>query len=209
MGRRRYIRGMVAAFVSVACFAQAQAAFSPFPRTPDVPAKRISFDQPAFQPIAHTLFCLREPEECRIRGMAFRPRAVALTEERWQDLLSINRNVNRAIAPQTRAPALVRDTWSLEPKSGDCNDYAVTKRHRLLARGWPSRALLLAVVRTSRGEGHLVLVVRTAEGDFVLDNLRSGIIAWSRTGYEWLQVQSPRNPHYWSTIKKQTQTAQM
>jgi predicted transglutaminase-like cysteine proteinase len=62
---------------------------------------------------------------------------------------------------------------------------------------------LLAVVRTPRGKGHLVLVVRTEEGDLVLDNLWPEIIVWSQMGFEWLQVQSLRNPQYWSTIKKQ------
>ena len=203
MNRRSYIRCVLATVVTVACFAQAQAAFRTLPGNLDAQLKTISFDRPAFQPFAHTLFCLREPEECRVRGKAFRPQSIALTKERRQDLLAINRDVNRAIAPQSYTPAALRDTWSLAPKRGDCNDYAVTKRHQLLARGWPSRALLLAVVRTPRGEGHLVLVVRTAEGDFVLDNLRSDLAVWSQTGYEWLQIESPSNPQYWSTIKKQ------
>jgi predicted transglutaminase-like cysteine proteinase len=196
---------LAAAVISVACLTQAQGAFHSFPRNlEDAQFTQISFDQPAFQPLAHTLFCLREPDECRVRRMAFRPRAFALTQERWQDLVSVNRGVNRAIAPRAYKPAALRDTWSVEPKSGDCNDYAVTKRHRLLALGWPSRALLLAVVRTPRGEGHLVLVVRTSKGDVVLDNLRSDIAPWTRMGYDWLQIQSPRNPQYWSLIKKQT-----
>jgi len=38
------------------------------------------------------------------------------------------------------------DTWRIALLSGDCNDYAVTKRHELLA------ILLLAEVVTPRGE---------------------------------------------------------
>jgi predicted transglutaminase-like cysteine proteinase len=203
MNRRSGIRSVLATVMSVACLAQAHASSQTFPRNLNAQSKSISFDQPTFQPVAHTLFCLREPEDCRIRGKTIRPQPIALTEERWQELVAVNLRVNRAIAPQVYAPAALRDTWSLAPKRGDCNDYAVTKRHQLLARGWPSRSLLLAVVRTTRGEGHLVLVARTAEGDFVLDNLRSDITVWSQTGFEWLQVQSPRNPQYWSTIRKQ------
>jgi predicted transglutaminase-like cysteine proteinase len=54
------------------------------------------------------------------------------------------------------------------PSSGDCNDYAVTRRHDLIARGWPARSLLLAEVITSWGEHHLVVVVahqRCGSGD--------------------------------------------
>jgi predicted transglutaminase-like cysteine proteinase len=29
----------------------------------------------------------------------------------------------------------------VSPPAGDCNDYAVTKCHQPLTRGWPSRAL--------------------------------------------------------------------
>ena len=86
------------------------------------------------------------------------------------------------------------------PRAGDCNDYAVTKRHELLARGWSARSLLLAEVAIDSGEHHLVLVVRTGDGDFVLDNLSAHIRPWSKMSYRWLRIQSPKNPNYWSTI---------
>jgi predicted transglutaminase-like cysteine proteinase len=79
----------------------------------------------------------------------------------------------------------------------------VSKRAELLKRGWPARALLLSEV--SPGEGHLhllllhlILVVRTSVGDLVLDNLTSQIRPWTRTGYQWLRMQTPKNPNYWA-----------
>ena len=51
----------------------------------------------------------------------------------------------------------------------------MTKRHELMARGWPARSLLLAEVVTNWGEHHLVLVVRTRTADLVLDNLDADI----------------------------------
>ena len=45
--------------------------------------------------------------------------------------------------------------------------------------GFPSRALLLAEVVTSWGEHHLVLVVRTKEGDFVADSLHPRVRPWA------------------------------
>jgi predicted transglutaminase-like cysteine proteinase len=89
------------------------------------------------------------------------------------------------------------EEWLVSPKYGDCNDYAVTKRHELLALGWPSRTLLLSEVATSWGEHHLVLVVRTAGGDVVLDNLNANVYPVSKARYEWVRIQSPLNPKFW------------
>ena len=88
----------------------------------------------------------------------------------------------------------------MAPHHGDCNDYAVTKRHELLARGWPSYALLLTEVVVTSGEHHLVLVVRTNEDDFVLDNLSANVRSISQTAYELVRAQQMGNPKFWSTI---------
>ena len=93
---------------------------------------------------------------------------------------------------------LAGEKWLINPKSGDCNDYAVSKRHELLARGWPSRTLLLAEVVTTWGEHHLILVVRTGDGDFVLDNISPSVRLWLKVPYRWVRVQSPLNPKLWS-----------
>jgi predicted transglutaminase-like cysteine proteinase len=92
----------------------------------------------------------------------------------------------------------------ISPKAGDCHDYAVTKRHELMAQGWPARSLLLSEVETSWGEHHLVLVVRTSEGDLVADNLNGNIRNWSKTPYQWVRIQSPANPTFWSTVASKT-----
>ncbi|AMN43770.1 transglutaminase-like cysteine peptidase [Rhodoplanes sp. Z2-YC6860] len=152
-------------------------------------------------PMAHTVFCLRYPKDCEISKIAFRGGAFDLTSERWDDLRAVNAEVNRSIRPERNLEGLAGEKWIINPKSGDCNDYAVSKQHKLLARGWPSRTLLLAEVVTNWGEHHLVLVVRTNAGDFVLDNLRSSVVPWSKTGYRWLRMQSPRNPKFWQTVR--------
>ena len=109
--------------------------------------------------------------------------------------MSVNRAVNIAIRPKPDASAL-RD-WKLDVDAGDCNAFAVQKRHELIRRGWPAAALALTVAKTRSGEGHLVVTVRTDQGDLVLDNLRSNIVSWRRTGYDWIVRQSERNPQYW------------
>jgi len=95
---------------------------------------------------------------------------------------------------------VLAEEWLISPDAGDCNDYAVTKRHELLARGWPARLLILAEVVVPSGEHHLVLVVRTNAGDLLLDNLNANIRPLSAARYGWVRAQSPENPKFWSTI---------
>lgn len=165
---------------------------------PDV--MRISFEGPAGAPFAHTRFCLKYPSECRVRKMVFRGGPIELTAARRQELLRVNAEVNRSIVGTAMNEPVAEEKWVISPKVGDCNDYAVTKRHKLIARGWPARALLLAEVVTSWGEHHLVLVVRTREGDVVVDNLNANIRNWTKTPYEWVRVESPVNPLFWSKV---------
>ena len=94
--------------------------------------------------------------------------------------------------------------WLISPRAGECHDYAVTKRHQLLGLGWPEQDLLLSEVVTSWGEHHLVLVIRTSDGDLVADNLNPSIRIWSQTPYQWVRIQSPGNPLIWSTLANTT-----
>jgi len=163
---------------------------------------RLAFEEPALAPVAFTRFCLRYPEDCRARRMAFRrPAPLKLSKQRLRDLIDVNQDVNASIVPQANEFGLLRERWQLFPDRGACYDYAVTKRHELLNRGWPSRALLLAEVATVWGEHHLVLVARTQQGDLVLDNLTDDIRFWARAPYRWIRIQLPHDPKIWATIR--------
>jgi predicted transglutaminase-like cysteine proteinase len=104
------------------------------------------------------------------------------------------------IAPELNELGLAGEEWLINPRSGECHDYAVSKRHELLDRGWPARALLLSEVVTHSGEHHLVLVVRTKNGDLVLDNLTPQIRPWSRAPYRWVRIQQPTDTRLWATV---------
>ncbi len=95
------------------------------------------------------------------------------------------------------------EEWLIAPQAGDCKDYAITKRHELLERGWPSRALLLSEVIVPDGEHHLVLVVRTKDGDLVLDNLNASIRPATMTfrQYQWVRMEMPQNPKFWARVR--------
>jgi predicted transglutaminase-like cysteine proteinase len=132
---------------------------------------------------------------------------VELTPSRIRELADVNEMVNQLIRPEIRSYETLAPDWSINPASGDCNDYAVSKRHELLLRGWPAEALALAVVRTRAGEGHLVLVVHTNYGDLVLDNLVSSIRPWTAADYQWLKRQSAGNPRLWVTVPPATSSS--
>ena len=83
--------------------------------------------------------------------------------------------------------------WTIPTTRGDCEDYALLKRKRLMARGWPASALLMTVVRDEKGEGHAVLTARTVQGDFILDNKVDEVKVWNRTRYEYVMRQSYLN----------------
>lgn len=176
------------------------AVFSRLRRPREANIDRISFDTHALAPMAFVRFCKRYPKDCKVSGMAFRPKPVELTKARKAELIMVNREVNHAISPKENVNGVMAEEWLVSPRAGDCNDYAVTKRHKLLARGWPSRSLLLAEVVTPSGEHHLVLVVRNREDDLVLDNLNAQVRSVSQVQYEWVRAQETKNPKFWSTV---------
>lgn len=196
----KWIAVVIAAVLVAGGCRSASAAFIGMPSMLGQVAKQISFLKYTLPPMAFTRFCLRYADQCKAQQVVFRGGPVRLTEERWADLKQVNNTVNNAIAPEPNTEGLMAEKWIINPASGDCNDYAVSKRFELLKRGWPARALLLSEVKTASGEGHLILVVRTSMGDFVLDNLTPQIRPWSRAPYRWVRIQTPKNPNYWASL---------
>ncbi len=155
---------------------------------------------PTLAPFQHVRFCLRYPADCK-SNLAESER-IELNAESSELLKRVNHNVNMSIAPTLKSygPNL-GDGWTIAPETGDCNDYAVTKRHELLESGLPSKALRLSVVTTETGIGHLVLVVATTKGDIVMDNLTEVIRPWQSTNYHWLKIQSATDAKFWHEVK--------
>jgi predicted transglutaminase-like cysteine proteinase len=191
----------VASMIAATSWASiSEAAFFSFPRALKFQLEQISFNAPALAPMGHTRFCLQYRDDCETQGVDLRRRNIALTAERWNELTTVNREVNRDIIPQRNLGGLLTEQWLVAPPAGDCHDYAVTKRHELLAHGWPSRSLLLSEVITGSGEHHLVLVVRMKDVDLVLDNLNANVRPVAMTRYQWVRIESPGNPKFWSTM---------
>ncbi len=151
------------------------------------------------QPIGHYEFCQREPEECRQKTAKQQP--VELTRKLWAAMININNAVNASVTPRTDAEMWGKEeVWSYPTNIGDCEDYALEKRRRLMALGVPAGDLLMTVARQRNGDGHAVLTVRTSRGDFILDNLEPRVLAWTETEYTYLKRQSERNSGAWVAV---------
>lgn len=161
---------------------------------------RVRFNTPTVAPMAFLRFCFRYPNECKVAGSVSQAGLIKLNGEQRAELSHVNRNVNEKIRPRENRLGILKEEWILSPRYGDCNDYAVTKRHELLRSGWPASALLLAEVVIPSGEHHLVLIVRTQEEDVVLDNLRKTVTPISESNYRWVRAEQPQNPRFWSSV---------
>ena len=164
-----------------------------------IPSKRASTHlttvRETLPPFAFAKFCANQSDQCDVRGGQA---PISLTKERRLVLQGINAQVNREIR-YTDDPS-DKDLWRAGVSAGDCDDYALTKRQRLLDAGWPSSALRIATVRTEGGIGHAVLVVSTTEGDFVLDNRTNVVKPWYATRLYWIKIQSQDDPRKWLTF---------
>jgi predicted transglutaminase-like cysteine proteinase len=133
-------------------------------------------------------FCNRNPGECDVNPAE--AAVLTLTPQLWRTLNSVNRHVNSTIKPRTDMEhwGLV-DRWDVPVDGyGDCEDYQILKRKLLVEKhGLPRRALRITVVVDEQGEGHAVLMVRTDQGELILDNKRSSILAWNDTGYVFVK----------------------
>src|SRR4051812_44363167 len=128
---------------------------APVERESRSPATVVAEARNVLAPLQFVKFCMNYPTECETRAGELnlaRDEALAVLDE-------VNARINRSIEPTPKSNLPLVARWTVGPAAGDCNDYAVTKRHELLAKGWPSSALRLALVFAPTG-GHLVLVAR-------------------------------------------------
>ena len=144
-------------------------------------------------------FCKRSPKECPSSQQ--KVQKVPLTPKRAAELAIVQLHVNRKIIYATDGDHYGRkEYWNYPRVRGDCEDYALEKRRRLIAAGWPRSALLLTAARMQNGQKHLVLVAVTEMGDFVLDNLSQNVRHWKSMDYRWLGRQSRFKESDWVSL---------
>lgn len=166
---------------------------------PNIAAEHMRVYGVSLPPIGYVRFCERHPNECE--PAKARLHRIQLTESRQKELELVNSFVNRIINPVTDQQLYGRvEHWTYPEADGDCEDYVLLKRKMLMSRGWPESALLITVVLDENTDGHAVLTVRTADGDFLLDNKHSKIMSWNQSPYRFIKRQSYRDPLIWMSL---------
>ncbi|KQR30741.1 transglutaminase [Rhizobium sp. Leaf155] len=152
------------------------------------------------QPIGHYEFCQRYASECDIRSKL--TPAPRVTNYGWTVIRDINTEVNTTIVAMTDQEVYGKDEyWEYPKTAGDCEDFVLLKRKKLIEKGFAVSDLLITVVRKPDGEGHAVLTVRTNDGDFILDNLSNEVKLWTDTNYTYLKRQASFNTGRWVSIE--------
>lgn len=146
-------------------------------------------------------FCQRHPEECQDNDQLAQD--INLTSQALRKISQINLQVNKSIDPITDQDQWgVIDQWDYPSQGrGDCEDYALLKRQKLIEAGFPKSALLLTVVKEQNGDGHSVLTLKTDRGDYILDNLNNQVKSWNKTNYRFVKRQSQSSPNIWVAIE--------
>jgi predicted transglutaminase-like cysteine proteinase len=162
----------------------------------------------ALPPIGYVQFCERHPFDCEPTGRT--QNRIELTTERISELDHVNRTANKDVEPTTDRELFGTEEYWAYPdarKKGDCEDYVLLKRKRLIEIGWPEGALLITVVMDERNEGHAVLTVRTTQGDFIVDNKNDDVKPWYKTPYRYVMRQSFLHPRIWVSLEQKEPNA--
>lgn len=164
------------------------------------PHRVIDLGSSTSPPIGFVQFCRDHPAECMPKS--YPPTVITLTEASWRKIVEINAAVNREIHPITDQDHWgVPELWSYPTDGkGDCEDFVLEKRRRLIQAGFLVQTLLITIVRDQNDDGHAVLTIKTDRGDFVLDNQVGKILAWKETGYRFIKRQSDENPVRWVSL---------
>lgn len=123
----------------------------------------------------------------------------------YRMIQAVNSSVNRFTAQVSDiVSAGVEERWNRIAASrspmGDCEDFAIEKRARLLEAGFSPERLFYSVVYKAGFGLHTVLIARLDDADYVLDSATPHILTWSKTKYVWLRAQSTVDPMLWFRV---------
>lgn len=176
---------MRAAWVLAMIALPAQAADWPRCTGLDLPVARV---EPP--PSQYAAFCARHPDACRLTGAG----VLDGGPEMLARLDRVNRTVNAEITLVPDPDRLGREEdWDFPADcEGDCEDFALEKRRRLVAEGVPPAALTMAIVfHELQFFAHAVLLAETTSGTWVLDNLAPGLRCWDALPYRYARRERP------------------
>ncbi len=124
---------------------------------------------------------------------------------RFNEIEQVNRTINQQLVWRSDLDQYgIEEFWTLPIRAGirygDCEDFALEKRRVLIERGFPPAALALATAYSEETGLHAVLIVRTSQGDYVLDNTTPWVLPWGQTAYRWLTIQAGESLTDWRLV---------
>jgi predicted transglutaminase-like cysteine proteinase len=134
------------------------------------------------------------------------PVTVALTPERWNELASIQQQVDGSITYSSSS------SWDPLASVGDCKTYSAATALALLQQGWPAGAIRVATAfvndgSAQQGASHAVVLVDTDKGTIVLDSRQAGPRPWESLDYIWLSAEVAGGHGNWNLLN--TDVAQL
>lgn len=135
-------------------------------------------------------FCGREPDACALEGNP----VIDWTVEVHRLLQAVNRAVNREVRLTSDwGNSGQEELWSFPERGmGDCEDFMLEKRRRLVDGGLPGAALTCAVVfHEVQFFPHAILLAETTTGTWVLDNLYDEVLCWDAVPYVYRLRERP------------------
>lgn len=156
-------------------------------------------------------YCRDYPKQCNQTDLVERviingPRKIDASLRFWE-LVAINKRVNREIKYTSDIEQHGHsEIWTYgENGEGDCEDQALRKKQLCLKNGFPPEALMLTHV-TVEGEGHMLLMVRTTEGDLYMDNGGDRLYTQkeleNKRGYVFIARQADDGSDRWVNLNK-------
>mgnify|MGYP001821926190 CR=1 FL=1 len=141
-------------------------------------------------PEKYVEFCSNNEGACDLTGVE----VVDWSEGFHSKLKQVNISVNDEVAfvPDWEAEGR-DDVWTYPSDCrGDCEDFALEKRRRLIDDGIPSASLTMAIAfHEVQLFPHAVLLVETSKGSWVLDNLHSDVLCWDAVPYIYTHRERP------------------
>jgi predicted transglutaminase-like cysteine proteinase len=143
-------------------------------------------------------------------------RPLSLTTERMNQLERVQREVSTLARTSDDDRFRRADFWTVAgAQGGDCEDFALAARARLMSQGWPPRSLRIAMAWTEKGLYHAVLTVDVEHkghlATLVLDSRFDDVRGWDELtarGYRWDRRQAAGLP-YWVTVANPSAPTQL
>ena len=124
----------------------------------------------------------------------------------FKQLVAVNRYFNRWPYKLDRNNYKIRDYWATPKeflrKSGDCEDYSISKFYALMELGYANKDLrVVVIINKVSGIGHAVLAVKRGNKHVILDNVSSLILDSNRLSH-YIPQYSINETTRWAHIGK-------